>query len=56
MKNLRVIQPFHDKDNYSIVYEAGTVYQFTDERANRLIALGLAEAVRPQRRVKTEQE
>lgn len=53
MKTVRVIQPFHDKNNYNKVYKVGEVVTFDDERANKLIALNLVEVVKPSKR-KTE--
>lgn len=55
MKSYRVIKPFHDIRAFSKVYAVGEIIQFDDDRANRLLTLGLVEQVKPQRnRVKFE--
>lgn len=38
-----VLQEFRDKDKFSKVYPVGTVCEFDDERANRLIGFGIVE-------------
>lgn len=45
MISVRIKQKFHDKDNYSKVYEIGDVCKFDNERAALLVSLGLAETV-----------
>lgn len=53
MRTVRVIQPFHDKDNYNKVYQIGEVVSIDAERANKLITLNLVEVIKPLKR-KTE--
>lgn len=43
MITVKVKQEFHDKDNFSKVYQVGSIHSFDDERAKNLVALGLAE-------------
>lgn len=50
MKRVRVIQSFHDKDNYNKVYKVGDVVTFDETRANKLIALRLAEEIKVSKR------
>lgn len=45
-----VTSEFRDKDNYSVIYKAGQVYEFSDERAATLIARGLAQKVEKERK------
>lgn len=47
-----VLTDFRDKNNYSIVYKAGEVYDFDDARANALIIRGLAQKVEKERNKK----
>ena len=39
---MTVLKRFHDKDDFSIVYNEGQVVEFEKERADRLLQLGLA--------------
>lgn len=39
---MTVLKQFHDKDNFSIIYQVGQVVEFEKERADRLLQLGLA--------------
>ena len=39
---IKVIVPFRDKEDYSVLYEEGKVYEFGDERAKGIIDLKLA--------------
>lgn len=50
MKKLRVTQVFRDLYNYDKIYNVGDVIECDDERANKLITLGLAEVIKPNRK------
>ena len=45
-----VLTDFRDKNNYSVVYKAGEVYDFDDARANTLIVRGLAQKAEKERK------
>lgn len=45
MKTVRIKQEFHDKDNFSKIYPAGSVCSFEDERAHDLVSRDLAEII-----------
>lgn len=51
---VQVIQEFRDKDNFAVVYKAGQIYEFEDERANDIIAKGLAQKLKGPRKVKDD--
>lgn len=41
--NVKVIQSFGDKSNFTVKYEVGAVVEFDTERAEELISKGLVE-------------
>ncbi len=45
MITVRIKQEFRDKDRYSVIYPAGELRAFEDERAKSLVKRGLAEFV-----------
>lgn len=55
MKRVRIIQTFRDRDNFAHVYNVGDVAAFSENRANRLLTLALAEDVK-EPEVQTEAE
>lgn len=44
---IKVIKAFHDINDLSVLYGAGAVVDLSVERAERVIALGWAEALEP---------
>ena len=43
---VKVTKEFHDKDNYAIVYKVGDSIKIDNNRAEKLITLGIAEPMR----------
>lgn len=43
---IKVIKPFRDINNISIAFQVGSIVEFEEERARRIIAYGLGEEVK----------
>lgn len=43
MVNIKVLQPFRDINDFSVLYKAGETYEFDDARAEKIVKAKLGE-------------